>query len=103
MDFIDVAGASGASYRFRRVDPDALPPMGGNVVVVESTASPQRYLLCGAARSLYRAASRVDAALKASTASRLYIRLNVARTTREAEHADIVAAVQPDADLPDLD
>jgi hypothetical protein len=103
MDFLDVPGASGTRYRFRRADPGALPAGAGNVVAVAGKPPSQRFVLCAAARSLGRAAPAITAALHAHPGTRLYLRLNVARATREAEHADIVAGVRPDADLPDLD
>lgn len=102
MDFLDVPGASGIRYRFRRAEMDALPPTAGNAIVVVGAPAPQRYLLCGAARSLNRAVPALEPVLRENRHARLFIRLNVARTTREAEHADIVAAVSPEADLPDL-
>ena len=101
MDFLDVPGASGAHYRFRRVDRDGLPPGGGNLVAVGGAPPHRRLLLCGTARSLVRAAPALEAAL-ANPAAAVFVRLNVARAAREAEHADIVAAVRPDADLPEI-
>ena len=103
MDFIDVPGASGAAYRFRSADLNQLPPTAGNLVVVAGPPARRRYVACGAARSLNEAAPAVKAVLADCKGARLFVRLNVARTIREAEHADIAAAVQPEADLPDLD
>ena len=59
-------------------------------------------LLCGAARSLVHAAPAAADALQANRGASLYVRLNVARTVREAEHADIVAGVSPAAEISDL-
>lgn len=101
-DFIDLPGASGARYRFRRAAPAELPPTAGNLVVATGQGGRLKVLLCGAARSLSKAAPAAAEALKASRDARLYVRLNVARTTREAEHQDIVAAVAP-AEVADLD
>jgi hypothetical protein len=102
-DFIDIPGVSGAQYRFRRTAPAELPATAGNLVVATGRAGRLKVLLCGAARSLARAAPAAVEALKANVGARLYVRLNVARTTREAEHQDIVAAVSPEAIAPDLD
>lgn len=102
MDFLDVIGASGAAYRFRRADPDTLPPMAGNLVVIAGRGAGRHYLLCGAARSLSQAAPVVERTLDATKGAQLYIRLNVARAVRDAEHADVVAATHPAEALADL-
>ncbi len=102
-DFIDVPGASGTPYRFRRTTPAELPPMAGNLLVATGSTPRLKVIFCGAARSLARAAPTVGEALKANRNARLFVRLNVARTVREAEHADIVAAVAPEAEASDID
>jgi len=101
-DFLDVPGASGARYRFRRTALDALPVNAGNVVAVEGKAGKARYLLCAATRSLARAETALREALGDQRSAAVYVRLNVARTVREAEHADIAAAVEPLRVLDDL-
>ena len=103
MDFLDVPGASGTQYRFRLARVGELPVTAGNLVAVTGAPARRRFLLCAAARSLNRAAPAVDAALREAPGAKVFIRLNVARAVRQAEHADIVAAVSPDTDLPDLD
>lgn len=103
MDFLDVPGASGAHYRFRGVNLGELPVTAGNVVAVSGPHRNPRFLLCGAARSLNRAEPALQAALGTARGAKLFIRLNVAGAVREAEHADIAAAVEPEANLPDLD
>jgi hypothetical protein len=102
-DFVELQGASGAHYRFRRTDLAALPVMAGNVVVASGATSRQKVLFCGAARSLAQAAPRIGQTLAAHRGARLYVRLNIARTTREAEHADLVAGLNPEAQAGDLD
>lgn len=102
-DFIDVPGASGAVYRFRRTTLAELPAMAGNVLVAVGVTARLQVLFCGAARSLARAAPVVAEALNDHPGARLFVRFNVARTVREAEHADIVAAVAPQAQAPDID
>ncbi len=103
MDFLDVPGASGTQYRFRSARVGELPATAGNLVAVIGAPAAHRFLLCAAAPSLSRAAHAIDAALHGAPGVTVFIRLNVARAVREAEHADIVAAVSPDTDLPDLD
>ncbi|TAJ68721.1 MAG: hypothetical protein EPO51_24585 [Phenylobacterium sp.] len=102
-DFLDISGASGARYRFRSAAPAELPVMAGNVLVASGPSARLKVLFCGAAHSLVRAAPIVTETLKANRNARLFVRLNVARAVREAEHADIVAAVEPDAEAADLD
>jgi hypothetical protein len=101
-DFIDLTGASGAPYRFRRVDLGDLPAMAGNLVVARGEAGRLEVLLCGAARSLSRAAPAAAEVLQAHRDARLYVRLNVARTVREAEHADLVVGMSPATAVADL-
>ncbi|WP_293678802.1 hypothetical protein [uncultured Phenylobacterium sp.] len=98
-DFLDVSGLWGARYRFRRTAPAELPVMAGNLLVAAGPPARLKVLFCGAASSLADAAPVVVEALKANRNARL----NVARTVREAEHADIVAAVGPDTEAADLD
>jgi hypothetical protein len=101
-DFIDIPGASGTHYRFRRTAPADLPATAGNLLVARGQPGRLKVLFCGSARSLSRAAPAAADALKANRNTRLYVRLNVGRTVREAEHADIVAGVSPAAEAPDL-
>lgn len=101
-DFLDVSGASGARYRFRRTAPTELPPTAGNLLVATGSSPRVKVLFCGAASSLSRAAPVVSEALKSHRDARLFVRLNVARTVRDAEHADIVAAVGPETEAADL-
>lgn len=103
MTFLDVPGASGARYRFRPARITDLPATGGNVVAVTGASVGQRFVLCAAACSLGRAGSDIQAALRDAPQAEVFIRLNVARAVREAEHADIVAAVAPLTELPSLD
>lgn len=101
-EFLDIPGASGTPYRFRRMTLAELPVMAGNVVAVSGGKTRPGVLLCATARSLAGAASALGEALASRSAATLYVRLNVARAVREAEHADIVAAATPDLVLSDL-
>jgi hypothetical protein len=100
-DFLEVTGASGVAYRFRRARPEDLPATAGNLLV--ATGRTSRVLFCASARSLAVTASTLSDMLKAKRAARLYIRLNVAGTVRAAEHADIVAGVLPETEVAELD
>lgn len=89
--FVDLHGASGAAYRFRLAEPQALPATAGNFVfLVGETA-----LCCGTARSLVKARAAWDRLAAAEEGARLYVRLNVASATRAAEHTDLVEALKP--------
>lgn len=103
MDFLDVRGASGAAYRFRRADPDHLPATAGNLVAVSGASPRLDFLLCATTSNLSSAARPAGEAVRDKRGAQLFIRLNVARAVRQAEHADIVAAVQPAQALAELD
>jgi hypothetical protein len=95
-DFIDLAGASGARYRFR-LWPEGAPhvPIAGNYVYVREDADGFTVIAMGETDDLSRA--RADWAKAAKRgATHVYTRLNVPRAVREAEHADI-SAHQPGA------
>jgi hypothetical protein len=85
MDFIDISGASGNSYRFRRWPTSGVhPPIAGNfALVVERT---RKVLAVGVADDLSRVRQDLDALARGTA---LFTRLNVARRQREAEHADL--------------
>lgn len=101
-DFLDVPGASGTRYRFRRAGLADLPVGAGNLVAVTGAGSSRKVLVCATARSLSRASAEIRNALKDHPQAVVYVRLNVARATREAEHADIAAAAEPAMVFADL-
>ena len=88
MDFIDISGASGATYRFR-IWPEGGGhlPVAGNFVLVREARYPVDVVVIGVTNDLSRARS----AAGAKDGDRVYTRLNVARATREAEHDDMIA------------
>ncbi len=96
-DFLDLKGASGATYRFRVWPKNAAHlPVAGNYVVLKAGADGFQVLLLGATHNLSLA--RADAAKVASLGpTHVFTRLNVARLTRFAEHEDLVAGHQPAA------
>ena len=102
-DFLDVQGASGTPYRFRRATPAELPATAGNLLVAAGNGARPKVVFCGSSRSLAKAAPRIAETLKASKNAQLFVRLNVARAVREAEHADIVAALAPETETGELD
>ena len=95
QDFIDLQGASGASYRFRRRPEGASHlPMAGNYVLVQETGDGFKVLTVGASLdlSLLRPPGPARAGRKAT---HLFTRLNVARAVRASEHEDLVANYRP--------
>jgi len=88
--FIDLAGASGALYRFRRFE-GQLPPVGGNFVYVVEDDDAVRVVGCGKTRTLLRA--QTSDPRGSGQGAALYIRLNVAGALRDFEHQDLIAAL----------
>lgn len=92
-DFIDLTGASGATYRFRAWSDAGQTPMAGNFVVVDGLARPPRIGLAGVIGDLSKAPSAARSAGVAGEA--MFVRLNVSRQTRAQEHEDLVAQHRP--------
>ena len=90
-DFVDLKGASGATYRFRRI-PDGEPHqrIAGNYAVLKSRASGFTVRLVGATNDLSQA--RALCPPEALKGAQLYTRLNVSRAARESEHQDLLAS-----------
>jgi len=85
MGFIDICGASGASYRFRPWPTSGLhPPIAGNFALVDP--KDRKVIAVGILEDLSQAASVTWHRAKTCE---LYTRLNIARRAREAEHADM--------------
>ena len=102
-DIIELVGASGAAYRFRRANLAELPATAGNLLIITGETTSLRVLFCATARSLAGAGPMIRETLQARADAHLFIRLNIARPVREAEHADIVAAYAPDVEELDLE
>jgi len=95
QDFIDLQGASGASYRFRRRREGASHlPSAGNYVLVQETGDGFKVLTVGAVLdlSLLRPPAQPRAGRRAKY---LFTRLNVVRAVRTQEHEDLVASYRP--------
>jgi hypothetical protein len=95
---IDVPGASGAAYRFTLAE-NAKPTnavAGVYLYVSQKPGGPPALIHIGQANSLMMdAVVRWSDAVKDFGATDLYTRLNVARSAREAEIADLLAAYDP--------
>jgi len=93
---LDLPGASGATYRFKLVeDPAGLPSAAGNFAYVRWRGSAPQVMGCGAVNSLLDATRDWDLAVRAHGAEGLYVRLNVARSTRGQEHQDLFDKLRP--------
>ncbi|WP_293682749.1 hypothetical protein [uncultured Phenylobacterium sp.] len=94
-DFLDLKGASGATYRFRVwVDGASHLPVAGNYVFLKVEPDSLQVLLVGATNDLSQA--RLEwPKVAALGATHVFTRLNVARAVRTAEHEDLVAGYKP--------
>lgn len=102
MQVLDLRGQSGTSYRFRRVlNPLELQAHSGNFVVLRVGHPTHRLEACGTRRSLAELAGDWRA-LTAGQAT-IFVRLNVSRAVRIAEHEDLVAGQAPSQDLQEPD
>ena len=95
-DFIDLAGHSGARYRFQRVaGSEALPAIAGNFVFVRGEGESLAMVCAGTGESLQHAARRWAEAVREHGAEAMFVRKNVSRRSREQEHNDIVEQHAP--------
>ena len=90
-EFIDLQGASGATYRFRLwPDGAAHQPIAGNYICVRADGDAYQVLSVGESLDLSQVREKLPKRLK-ETATSVYTRLNVARAIRCAEHEDLLA------------
>ena len=92
MTLLDLQGASGAVYRFRLWGDQTTSTAGNYVVRATNTGE---LLLIGVTHDLLQVRK---SALERTPDAELYVRLNVARAVRHAEHEDL-AAKYPDAEI----
>jgi hypothetical protein len=93
--FIDLQGASGATYRFRLWTEGASHlPIAGNYVFVREAAQGFKVVLAGLTNDLSTCRAELGKAVPRK-AVHVYTRLNVSRATRHAEHDDLVAGYKP--------
>jgi hypothetical protein len=89
--FIDLEGASGATYRFRLWEAGAPhQPIAGNYVCVRADKGGYAIVGIGETLDLSRLREKLPKRVR-ETSTHVYTRLNVARANREAEHADLMA------------
>jgi hypothetical protein len=90
-EFIDLQGASGVTYRFRLWPSDALhQPIAGNYVCVRAEAGAYTVISVGECLDLSLVRDQLPKRVR-EAATHTYTRLNVARSTRSAEHEDLAA------------
>jgi hypothetical protein len=95
-EFIDITGVSGSVYRFRRITgPAQLPAMAGNFLFSRRDGDRNEMICCGEVPSLMRAAEAWPSAVEQHQAEAIFVRLNVSRSVRVAEHMDIIAGHNP--------
>lgn len=92
---IDLRGASGATYRFRLwAEGTAHPPLAGNYACVRLRGEEVEVLGVGDTPDLSRLREDLPKRIREASPG-IYTRLNVARSTRTAEHEDLVAVYGP--------
>jgi hypothetical protein len=90
-DFIDLQGASGATYRFRLWPTGAAHlPIAGNYVCAQAAGDGYAVVAVGECMDLSRLRDELPKRLREASLH-IYTRLNVARATRSAEHEDLAA------------
>jgi hypothetical protein len=91
---IDLLGATGAVYRFRKLD-GFPPPAGGNFVYMRDVDGERRVVCCGKARVLALALTKQAwfSDELSQTDDQLYLRLNVVGSVRDQEHEDLIAGL----------
>jgi hypothetical protein len=91
---LDVAGKSGALYRYRPLDDDMPVTLAGaNYLVLEGLGEARKIARVGESDCLYRDVEELrDTAIRKRGQAVLFVRLNVSGETRRQEQADILAA-----------
>ena len=95
---IELAGASGARYRYTPLEEDrSVPPAGANFVIAELKPDGPSIVYAGETDNLASQAWRkaLEEARKTFAEAKVLTRLNVTRAVREAEQADLVEHYQP--------
>ena len=101
---LDIQGASGALYRFYGVEePRHLPSSGGNFVCVRQEGREVCMVASGSASDLRQASAFWETAITEHFADRLLVRLNISRSVREREHADLIGRHHPAMVMGDLE
>ena len=95
---IDLAGASGARYRYTTMEESRfLPPAGANYVIAEVNEEALKIVFAGETDNLASQTWRSDLekARRKYAEAKVLTRLNVTRAVREAERADLIEHYHP--------
>jgi uncharacterized protein related to proFAR isomerase len=95
---IELAGKSGARYRYTQMEEERfLPPAGANFVIAELTKDGARVVYAGETDNLANQTWRqtLDRARETYAKARVLTRLNVTRAVRQAEQQDLIEQYQP--------
>jgi hypothetical protein len=95
---IDLAGASGARYRYTAMEENRfLPPAGANYVIAEMTEAELKVVFAGETDNLANQTWRADLekAKRKNPGVTVLTRLNVTRAVREAERRDLIDHYHP--------
>ena len=95
---IELAGISGARYRYTPLDEERfLPPAGANYVIAEDTADGPSVIYAGETDNLANQTWRhaLEKARQSHREARILTRLNVTRAVREAERMDLIEQHHP--------
>lgn len=95
---IELAGASGARYRYSTIEENRfLPPAGANYVIAELTDDALRVVYAGETDNLASQAWRADLekVRHDHPHATVLTRLNVTRAVREAERRDLIEHYHP--------
>ena len=94
--FLDLNGASGATYRYRLAqDGRVTTPIAGNYACVRLEDAGFTVVSVAATNDLSSATQAWKQAVAKQGATHLYIRLNVSSSVRENEQQDIAAYYKP--------
>ncbi len=100
---IEIAGKSGARYRYTPLEEDRfLPPAGANYIIAELRPDGPQIIYAGETDNLATQAWRrpLEEARKNYADAKVLTRLNVTRAVREAERVDLVDEHQPPMNQP---
>ena len=95
---IELAGASGARYRYTPLEEERfVPPAGANFVIAELKPEGPSIVFAGETDNLANQSWRapLEEAHKTWAGAKVLTRLNVTRKVREAERADLVEQYHP--------
>ena len=95
---IELAGASGARYRYSSMDENRfLPPAGANYVIAKVTKEGAEVVYAGETDNLASQSwrSQLEKARETYGDATILTRLNVTRAVREAERIDLIEQYHP--------